>query len=269
MAFEHIIYQKDEGIATLTLNRPKVLNALLYQTYNELSDAINDANKDAEVRVLVITGNGRAFCSGDDVRSMWQTPDWNSADNVSREAIARRGKGIHNPVTKAMIDFGKPSIAAVNGPAVGWGIELALWCDMRIAAETARFGEVFVRRGLMPSPAGTYLLRLMVGLAKAYELLYTGDIIDAREAYRIGLVNRVVPDDQLQQVTREFALKLAKGAPIAQQFIKEAMKKGLELPLQSVTEYISQGQGLLRLTADHREAARAWVEKREPVFKGE
>lgn len=268
MEFEYILYHQEEGIAIITLNRPEVMNAMLPQSYEEVAAAINACDKDGEVRVLVITGKGRGFCSGDDVRGMFLAPDWQNPQRIARAALARKAKGAHNPIARAMMNFGKPSIASVNGPAVGWGMELALWCDLRIASENARFGELFVRRNLVPSLAGIYLLRLMVGLGKAYELLYTGDIIDAQESCRLGLVNIVVPADQLEMTTRQFALKLAKGAPLAQQMIKEAVRRSLKTDMEWINEYLAVVQGLLIQTEDHHEAAVAFTEKRETLFRG-
>lgn len=268
MQFEHILYQKDEGIATITLNRPQVMNAMLPRSYEEVATAINTADRDDDISVLVITGAGRGFCSGDDVRGMFLAPDWQDPRRIAKAALARKAKGAHNPIARAMMTLGKPSIAAVNGAAVGWGMELALWCDIRIASESARFGEVFVRRNLVPSLAGVYLLRLIVGLGKAYELLYTGDIIDAQEACRIGLVNKVVSPDQLMAVTQDFALRLARGAPLSQQMIKEAVRRSLKTDMEWVNEYLAVVQGLLVQTEDHHEAAVAFTEKREPVFRG-
>lgn len=266
MNYAELIYTKENHIATIMINRPEAMNALTMKTYAELEDALKQANLDKEVRVLIITGAGRGFCSGDDVKQVMLDPEM--AQRRAQEWRLRI-KPTPTPAAALLLGLDKPVIAAVNGPAVGWGMDLALMCDIRIASERARFGEIFVHRGLIPDIGGFYCLPLLVGLSKAYELLYTGDVIDAQEALRIGLVSKVVPHDELEAATRELAIRIAKNPPLALQMVKEAVRKGLNYNLAALGEYHGYALGILFKTEDHQEGARAFVEKREPVFKGE
>jgi enoyl-CoA hydratase/carnithine racemase len=262
MDYEEIRYELDDHIATITLNRPEAMNALTHRTYAELTGALQYSANEPEVRCIVITGEGRAFCSGDDVKQIMLAP--------------KEERPFQTPVVKAkvtgaaetLLTINKPVIAAVNGPAVGWGMDLTLMCDIRIASERAKFGELFIKRGLVADLGGTYRLPLVVGLAKAYELLFTGDVIDAHEAERIGLVTKTVPHDDLMPAVMELATKIAKNPPIAMQFMKEAVRKGLDVHLEAMGEFTGYAYSILFKTEDHLEGARSFVEKREPVFHG-
>ena len=265
LGYQEIVYSKDNHVATITLNRPEAMNALTMQTYAELENALKEASVDKGVRALIITGAGRGFCSGDDVKQVMLDPG--KIEERARE-WGSRIKPTGTPAAAALLSFGKPLIAAVNGSAVGWGMDLALMCDIRIASERARFGEIFVRRGLIPDLGGFYCLPLIVGLSNAYKLLYTGDVIDAQEALRIGLVSEVVPHDDLEIVTKELAIKIAKNPPLAVQMVKEAVRKGLNYNLASLGEYHGYALSVLFQTEDHKEGATAFVEKREPLFQG-
>ncbi|HVR30572.1 MAG TPA: enoyl-CoA hydratase-related protein, partial [Thermoanaerobaculia bacterium] len=172
------------------------------------------------------------------------------------------------PAALAVLECDRPIIAAVNGPAVGWGMDLSLFCDLRIASERARFGEIFVKRGLVPDLGGLWRLPRVVGPAKAAELLYTGDVIDAPEALRIGLVSRVVPHDDLLPTARELALRIAANAPLAVRYIKEGLRRSALTEPHEMGTWISATLGVLFQTEDHREGARSFVERREPVFTG-
>lgn len=262
MAYQEIIYTVENHVATLTLNRPEKMNALTRVTYQEMEQAFRDANGDDNVRAVIVTGAGRGFCSGDDVRAM---PAPEEGEPTERRI---QTKGRPTPVVSVIMGMDKPLIAAVNGAAVGWGMDLALICDIRIASDKARFGEVYVLRGLIPDVAGFYLLPRIVGLEKANELLFTGDIIDAEEALRIGLVSKVVPHEELMSATRELAEKIAKNPPLAVRMSKEAVRKGLSLNLDMMGEYHSYALGILFRTEDFKEGSTAVLERRQPVFKG-
>ena len=263
MAYEEIIYTVEDMIATITLNRPERMNALTGLTYREAEQALREADTDNEVRAVIITGAGRGFCSGDDVRELPGPP---STEQQTQRKTPLKGRP--TPLAAALLDFEKPLIAAVNGPAVGWGMDLALFCDIRIASDKARFGEIYVLRGLIADIAGWYLLPLIVGLSKAYELLLTGDIIDAPEAERIGLVTKVVPHDELMPAAKELAARITKLPPVAIRMTKEAVRKGLDYDLGVLGEYHSYALRVLFATEDFREGSTSVLERRQPVFKG-
>ena len=261
MTYEHILYELEDDVATVTLNRPDRLNALGLNMREEILDAVLRAEKEA--RALVITGAGRGFCSGGDVKEM--------AERREKEGDILQGEQdmpTRDRVVLALREMGIPSIASVNGVAAGAGCNLALACDIRIASSEARFGEVFVRRGLHPDWGGTFLLPWLVGTAKACELIFTGDIVDAEEALRLGMVNRVVPPDRLEEETRQFARRLAQGPPVAIRMAKRGIYKSMVEGLRSILEYESYAQSICSKTEDAAEGIKAFVEKREPHFKG-
>ena len=268
MAEEHILYDKEEGIGIITLNRPDRMNAVTDDMQLALRSIVADIILDDEVRAAIITGNGRAFCGGTDVSGLGR----------SEEAFAERDRRMQAqtislpesslpPWTFSRIP--KPTIAAVNGAAVGMGAEWTIQCDVRIASENARFGWVFSIRGLVPDTgAGPYLLPYVVGMSKAMELMYSGEIIDAPEAERIGLVTKVVPPEQLMPEAKEMALKLTRGAPLALKGIKELAYGSLEWPLSTHRVETSERFRSLSQTEDCKEGVRSFVEKRPPVWKG-
>ncbi|MCX6005469.1 MAG: enoyl-CoA hydratase-related protein [Chloroflexi bacterium] len=264
MQFNDITYQTKDHVAIITFNRPEVMNALTLHTHDELHAAIEKANQDKDVRVLVITGNGKGFCSGDDVKKMFEA----NAMERGGDVLIRQLQG--EPLiggAHQLLTINKPSIAAVNGAAVGYGCDIALMCSMRIASDRARFGEVFLRMGIIPDESLIVLPRL-VGLAKAYELLLTTDIIDAKEAERIGLVNKVVPHDELMKYTMELAGKIVSKPPIAVQLAMEGIRRGLGWPMEAYMQYAALAFTLCLETEDHKEGYRAFIEKREPEFQG-
>jgi enoyl-CoA hydratase/carnithine racemase len=258
---QDILYSREDSVAVITLNRPERMNALTLATHDELARAIDQAYDDDEVRVIVLTG------AGDDVGEVFLSPEEDPF--VTRAAKLRQLEGEH-PFPgggHGLLRINKPSIAAVNGPAVGYGCDLALLCNMRVASERARFSEIFLRVGLIPDEALVILPRL-VGLARTYEMVLTTDIIDAAEAERIGLVNRVVPHDRLMDATMELAGKIAGKPPIAVRLAMEGIRRGLGWPMDEYMRYHALASPFCAETEDHKEGALAFLEKRKPVFKG-
>lgn len=256
-------YELNDYIATVTLNRPEAMNALTRELYGELEQAMRNAHSDAEVRCVIITGEGRAFCSGDDVKQIML--------GEQREASTARLRDVRprpTPAAVAVLECDKPVIAAVNGPAVGWGMDLTLFCDIRIASDRAKFGELFIKRGLVSDLGGLWRLPQVVGPSKAAELLFTGDIIDAQEAERIGLVSKVVPHEELMEAATALATKIAANPPIAMRYMKEGLRKSFPGNMQEMGAYVGSSLAYLFTTEDHREGALSFVERREPVFKG-
>jgi len=260
---EFIDCQVNDHIATITLNRPETMNALNRQMYAELEQAFRDAHRDAEVRCVVLTGAGRAFCSGDDVKQIMLGEQRDETVTRLRDAKPRP-----TPAAAAVLECDKPVIAAVNGAAVGWGMDLTLFADIRIASEAAKFGELFIKRGLVADLGGLWRLPRVVGPSKAAELLFTGDIIPAHEAERIGLVSKVVPPDQLMEAAMELARKIAANPPIALRYMKEGLRRSVHASMADMGEYIGNSLAYLFTTEDHKEGALSFVERREPVFKG-
>jgi len=269
MEYKEIMYSVEGQVAVITLNRPEAMNALTHLTHAELHQAIDEANKDDNIRIIVITGAGKGFCSGDDVKTIFRSgAGYDDEAQRRREAQLKWMQGGSlGGGGGLLLEINKPSIAAVNGAAVGYGCDLTLMCDMRIASDKARFGEVFLRVGLIPDEALLLLPRL-VGLAKAYELILTTDIIDAEEAYRIGLVNKIVPHEDLMSATLELANKIASKPPISVRLAKEGIRRCLKMPVDEFKQWHAFAFTFCQGTEDHREGARAFVEKREPVFKG-
>jgi enoyl-CoA hydratase/carnithine racemase len=265
MHFEDILYDVDDnGVATLTINRAERMNALRPQTTGELRQAIRLAREDDAVRCVLVTGAGRGFCAGDDFQAIFLAEDRSGRQNQRQVNRIKSGESSLDD----LFALEKPTIAAVNGAAVGYGMDLALYCDIRFASENARFGWYFVRRGVLGTVGGTYILRQLVGLSKAFELTLTGDLVDAQEALRIGLVSRVTPAESLMDEARAMARKLASGPPLAQRAVKRAIHKGFQMDWRTLGEYQQALGDVLWSTEDHREGVNSFVEKREPVFKG-
>ncbi len=259
--FTCTLYAVRDHICTITLNRPERRNALNPTAYAEIEAAFRAASADPEVRCVVVTGADPAFCSGEDVKEM-MTGEGGGAPRpvrVRHEAT---------PAAMAALDCEKPVIAAVNGAAVGWGMELALYADIRIASEQARFAELFIKRGLICDVGGLLRLPAIVGPAKAAELLYTGDPIDAAEAGRIGLVSRVVPHAELMDAAYALARRIAANSPLALRYMKEGLRKTSYGDPREVGGWAIEVIYRLFQTEDHREGVRSFLEKREPVFVG-
>ncbi len=248
-----------DGVLTLTLNRPDVLNAVNEQLSKDLQESLRFGERSAEVRCVVLTGAGRGFCSGQDLRDRPGAGDVSYGDSVRRR---------YNPIILRLATMEKPVIAAVNGVAAGAGCNLALAADIRLASDRARFIEVFSRIGLIPDSGGTYHLPRLVGLAKAFELAYTADEVNAEEALRIGLVNRVVPHDQLLTATMDLARRLAEGPTRGYGLTKRAFRYAMSAPLDAALEYEAHMQEIAGRTADHREGVTAFFEKRKARFEG-
>ncbi|MBI4301626.1 MAG: enoyl-CoA hydratase/isomerase family protein [Chloroflexi bacterium] len=264
MEYETILYTKDEGIATITLNRPETLNAFNAAMLDEWYQAIEDARDDPKVRVVVVTGAGRGFCSGIDIRAREEGigPTGDSLPYVRRNWARNK---LHK-IPRALESLDKPYIASINGAAIGGGMEAASMADIRIASDRARFGMQFTRRGLVPGDGGCYWLPRIVGTAKALELIWANEIIDAQEALRIGYVSQVLPHDELAAATKELALKLAKGSAVAIQMAKRLLYQCLDLDLDKALELHEQMSLVVSTSPDVEEGARSWAEKREPEF---
>ncbi|MBI4594985.1 MAG: enoyl-CoA hydratase [Candidatus Tectomicrobia bacterium] len=261
MSTESILYRVEEKVALITLNRPEKLNALDMEIRLGLEKYLLQAEADDGVRVIVITGAGRAFCSGGDVSTM--------AQRLAVSATQRRKNLLFATKVPALIkQLDKPVIGAINGAAAGAGCSLALACDLRVASDKAKFGMAFVRRGLHPDWGGSYVLTRLVGTARALEMALTGDLIDAQEAFRIGLVNKVVPEASFEAGWREFAGKLAGGPPIAMAMIKSTIYKVADADFPAAMDIETFGQVVCSQTEDSKEGIAAFMEKRPANFQG-
>ncbi len=265
-SFEQITYEKGDGIAIITLNRPERMNAFTPKMLDEWYTALHDAHLDPEVKVVILTGSGRGFCAGADLAGGSEA----SLLDRSRGRVDQRNflRDSVQRIPRLASLMEKPYIAAVNGAAVGAGMDMASMCDMRFAADTARFGMTYVRVGLVPGDGGCYYLPRIVGLARALDLIWTGRIFDAQEALAMGYVSAVVPADHLMDHTREYAQKLVRGPAVAIQQAKRLTYRSLELSADAALDLAQQAMFIAQSTEDAREGPRAFVEKREPQFKG-
>jgi enoyl-CoA hydratase/carnithine racemase len=258
-----IRYDAADHVATLTWNRPEARNALTATMLGETIQAVREAQDDAAIRVLVITGAGRAFCAGGDTKAMAEVVASGTAEPPDRERL-----GQIQELQLSLRRFPKVVIAAVNGAAYGAGLDLACTADFRLAADTARFCEVYVRLGLAPGGGGAWLLPRIVGVTNALDLVLSGEPIDAAEALRIGLVSRVVPAADLTSATREFAQRFVLSAPRSVQIAKRTLYRGLEMSFEASLDFIRPHIAALRQTEDHKEGLRALQERRLPRFEG-
>jgi enoyl-CoA hydratase len=259
MSFDNLLLERDGAAAIVTINRPKVLNALNSATVDELRRAMLELKADDAVRAIVLTGAGeKSFVAGADINELAvQTP-------TSGREHALAGQHVFDVIE----NLGKPVIAAINGFALGGGCELAMACTLRIAADTAKLGQPEINLGLIPGYAGTQRLPRLVGKGKAMEMILTGAPISAAEAQRIGLVNRVVPAAELMNEARTLAAQLAASAPIAMRYIITTVNKGVEMPFAEACQYEATLFGLVASTDDMREGTKAFLEKRKATFQG-
>ena len=262
MDFETIILKKEKHIATLTLNRPEIRNSINLKMETELMKVFQDIGEDPDVRVMILTGAGKGFCAGADVREPRYAPD------ITIQEISRILRQIYKGTTLRLYNLEIPTIAMVNGAATGWGLDLALACDIRIGSENAKFGSAFVKLGLTPATGGVWLMPRVTGFAKACELIFTGDLVEAKEAERLGIVNKVAPAEELVKETMALATKIAAAPPMAVKLAKLQLRQGLHTDLESAFELAANCQSICMTSADVREAITAMLEKREPVFKG-
>ncbi|MEM7340172.1 MAG: enoyl-CoA hydratase-related protein [Actinomycetota bacterium] len=257
MTYSDVLVSTEGHVEVLTINRPEAKNSLTRQTYAELTDAVRNST----ARCLIITGAEDTFCAGDDVKQVMANPDDPPADRLAREPQI-------TPLAEALLATSIPVIAAVNGAAVGWGMELALLADIRIAAVDARFGELFVLRGLTCDVAGLARLSGAVGRERAAELLFTGDVISADDAKAMGLVSRVVANDDLMTTAHQLAARIAANPPLAVQTIKHGLRKALDPDWEDLGEWVAINLARLFATEDHKEGIASFLEKRSPEFVG-
>ncbi len=264
MNFRDIRYEVSDGIARLTLNKPDRLNALSWGTWAEIESAIESANSDDDVKVVLITGEGRGFSAGTDLQGQGSEDEWHPRPYTGRPGKYRsRFLG-----TATVYNCVKPTIAAVNGVAVGAGFSLALACDIRIASEAARFSAIFVKRAIVADTGCTWFLPRIVGMERALEMMYTGRMVGAEEALRIGLVSEVVPADQLEARATALATEIAKGPSLAIELNKRLAHEGLNRGLEEQIELEQFLQQITHASEDAIEGRQSFLEKREPVFKG-
>lgn len=259
MKYEFLTYQVVDGVATVTLNRPEVYNALNDGITYELQDALKAAAKEDAVRVIILTGAGKAFCSGQDLKA---------ASGQEKRSFMESLHKRYNPIIRAMRSLPKPIIGRLNGVAAGAGCSLALACDLIVASEEATLIEVFINIGLVPDSGSSYFLPRLVGMAKAFELCSMGSRVKAAEALQLGLVNRVVPAEQLDAAVREYTEYFAKAPTKSIGLIKKMLDKATTATLDEMLEYEAYCQEIAGSSADYKEGVTAFLEKRKPEFKG-
>jgi 2-(1,2-epoxy-1,2-dihydrophenyl)acetyl-CoA isomerase len=259
VGYETLIVERANGIATIVMNRPEARNALDLVMRREMLGVLDEIEADPTSRVVILTGAGGHFCSGGDVKTMRKS---------HTAAEGRERVGMLNKMVLRLVNFPLPTIAMVDGYAVGAGSNLALCCDLIVASDRAKFGELFCKIGLAADGGGTWLLSRVVGMARAKELVFTGDVIDAAEAARIGLVNRVVPAAALETTTRALAEKIAAGPPLALRLDKQMLNRAASTDLAAALEVEAFSQGLAIASEDHKEGVAAFFDKRPPKFTG-
>lgn len=260
MTFETILYEVEDGVGTITLNRPDSLNAFNSQMIGETADAFKQCSRDAQVRCIVLTGAGKGFSSGQDLKEVQGRGD--------EFSIAEHLRGGYNLLINRMVSLEKPILGAINGVAAGAGCGVALACDIRIASDQASFIQVFSKVGLIPDSGSTWLLPRLVGYARAYEMAITADRVTAEQALQWGLVNQVTPAAQLMEIVRAWAIKLAQGPTRAFGLTKRAMMRAWQMSLPQALEYEAMLQAAASQTEDNKEGVAAFLEKRQPRFQG-
>ena len=261
MSTDELIVDRCDGVLTLTLNRPERLNAISGPMLAALSAELDRANVDPEVRVVVLTGAGRGFCAGLDLKARADGDDMSGATDL-------RLFDLHNTPPLVLHRMDKPVICALNGPAAGYGMDMALGCDIRIASDQAKLGAVFVRRGVLPESGGTWYLPRLVGWAKAAEIAFMGDVLDAERSLELGLVNRVVPHDDLMDEVRSVAARIASNAPYSVQATKRMMRLGMDETFETAVDHTYLQLRPMFTSEDFREGMTAFLERRDPQFKG-
>ena len=261
MSEPHALYDVSKHTAIITLNRPEAKNAFSPEMISLWREYLERAKGDDQIRVIIITGKGDTFCSGGDIRDMVEgrLKSWDMKRFL--------WDGVHR-IVLTLEDIDKPVIAAINGAAMGAGMDMALMCDLRVCSDTAKLAESYIMMGLVPGDGGAYFLPRVVGIPKALELLFTGDVLTAEEAMGLGIVNRVVPHGRLMEETTKLANKIASKPPLAIRMMKRAVYQAQTSTLRAHLDYISSQLSLLSETEDHLEAARAFLEKRKPKFEG-
>ncbi len=267
MDYETIILEKKDHVARLTLNRPERLNALNEQMFMELNSALEDVASDREVRALVLTGAGRAFCSSADIKDERQGGD-RLLGHMEPYEIHQFIRSGPQGVTIKLHKMEVPTIAMVNGLAIGDGFDWALACDIRIGCERSWFSNAFLQMGLVSNTGGTWLYPRALGVSRALELLYTGDRLEAEDALRLGVLNHLAPSEELEATTMALAAKIAGKAPVANRLVKGMVYRGLGQSLEEHLSEAAKAEVLTLTSEDHREALAAFLEGREPKFKG-